>query len=668
MSLGRLAQQTGSAGEIRRSGFTVDNMSHPADSRDEVEQNFADSVLKLRVASTPDSPGGQDLAGADPGRLGADRAALPGAVRRPAGQPPPGPGRALAACAQARFLHDRLLRPRGQRGGRRGAAGGPTRRCCTTGPARSTWPAPPAPARPGTACATCCSGWSRRRPSRSPAAGTRCSATPTLHIIPQTSTIASHLPRAVGLAFALGRAARLGAARRWPADAIVVCQPRRRLGQPLHRGRARSTPPATAPTSACRCRCCSCARTTASASACAPRRAGSRRPPPAGRASPTSTPTAPTWPASTTPRSAAAALGPGPPLPRVPAPVDGAVSAGTPARTWRPATASPRRCRGRPGRRPADRHRPAAGRGGPARPRPRCWPATSAAAARVLDARRRGGRRAAAGHGRAGDGAAGAAQPEAGPRPTRPGRRRPRTAATPRSAAGCPRTAGAAHPGPDHQRDARPTRWPRGPEMLVFGEDVARKGGVYGVTRGLPARFGAGRVFDTLLDEQSILGLALGAGLAGLLPVPEIQYLAYLHNAADQIRGEAATLPFFSQGQYRNPMVVRIAGLRLPGGLRRPLPQRQRGGRAARHPRAWSSPARPGPTTPPPMLRTCLRGGRGGRQRLRVPRADRAVPHAGPARARATAAGWPRTSRRGAGRRGHVPVGRARVHGDGRAT
>ena len=66
-------------------------------------------------------------------------------------------------------------------------------------------------------------------------------------------------------------------------------------------------------------------------------------------------------------------------------------------------------------------------------------------------------------------------------------------------------------------------------------------------------------MFDTLLDEQSILGLALGAGLAGLLPVPEIQYLAYLHNAADQIRGEAATLSFFSQGQYRNPLVLRLA-------------------------------------------------------------------------------------------------------------
>ena len=105
------------------------------------------------------------------------------------------------------------------------------------------------------------------------------------------------------------------------------------------------------------------------------------------------------------------------------------------------------------------------------------------------------------------------------------------------------------------------------PEMLVFGQDVARKGGVYGVTRGLLSRFGAGRVFDTLLDEQAILGLALGAGLAGLLPVPEIQYLAYLHNAADQIRGEAATLPFFSQGQYRNPMVVRIAGYAYQEGF-----------------------------------------------------------------------------------------------------
>jgi 2-oxoisovalerate dehydrogenase E1 component len=104
-------------------------------------------------------------------------------------------------------------------------------------------------------------------------------------------------------------------------------------------------------------------------------------------------------------------------------------------------------------------------------------------------------------------------------------------------------------------------------DMIVFGEDVGRKGGVYGVTRGLQRAFGASRVFDSPLDEQSILGVALGAGLAGLLPVPEIQYLAYLHNAADQIRGEAATLSFFSRAQYRNPMVVRVAGLSYQEGF-----------------------------------------------------------------------------------------------------
>jgi 2-oxoisovalerate dehydrogenase E1 component len=100
----------------------------------------------------------------------------------------------------------------------------------------------------------------------------------------------------------------------------------------------------------------------------------------------------------------------------------------------------------------------------------------------------------------------------------------------------------------------------RHPNALLFGEDVAVKGGVYGVTRGLHGRFGAGRVFDTLLDETSILGLALGAAVSGFLPIPEIQYLAYLHNAEDQLRGEASTLQFFSQRAYRNGMVIRIAG------------------------------------------------------------------------------------------------------------
>ncbi|MFD7846902.1 thiamine pyrophosphate-dependent enzyme [Nocardia sp. NPDC059764] len=107
----------------------------------------------------------------------------------------------------------------------------------------------------------------------------------------------------------------------------------------------------------------------------------------------------------------------------------------------------------------------------------------------------------------------------------------------------------------------------RDPDVLVFGEDVGRKGGVYGVTKGLQQRFGVRRVFDTLLDEQSVLGTALGAGLAGFVPIPEIQYLAYVHNAEDQLRGEAATLSFFSGGRYRNPVVVRIAGLAYQKGF-----------------------------------------------------------------------------------------------------
>ncbi len=104
-------------------------------------------------------------------------------------------------------------------------------------------------------------------------------------------------------------------------------------------------------------------------------------------------------------------------------------------------------------------------------------------------------------------------------------------------------------------------------EILLVGEDVGRKGGVYGVTQKLHGRFGAHRVVDTLLDEQTILGLAIGLGQNGFLPMPEIQFLAYLHNAEDQLRGEAATLPFFSNGQYANPMVVRIAGLGYQRGF-----------------------------------------------------------------------------------------------------
>ena len=104
-------------------------------------------------------------------------------------------------------------------------------------------------------------------------------------------------------------------------------------------------------------------------------------------------------------------------------------------------------------------------------------------------------------------------------------------------------------------------------EVVMMGEDVGHKGGVYGVTQKLSDRFGPDRVIDTLLDEQSVLGLAIGLAHNGFIPMPEIQFLAYLHNAEDQLRGEAATLSFFSNGQFTNPMVLRIAGLGYQKGF-----------------------------------------------------------------------------------------------------
>ncbi|HET6553388.1 MAG TPA: thiamine pyrophosphate-dependent enzyme [Dyella sp.] len=105
------------------------------------------------------------------------------------------------------------------------------------------------------------------------------------------------------------------------------------------------------------------------------------------------------------------------------------------------------------------------------------------------------------------------------------------------------------------------------PESLLFGEDVAQKGGVYTVTKGLQKAFKGSRVFNTLLDETIILGLAQGYANMGMLPIPEIQYLAYFHNACDQIRGEAASLQFFSNDQYRNPIVMRVASLGYQKGF-----------------------------------------------------------------------------------------------------
>jgi 2-oxoisovalerate dehydrogenase E1 component len=103
--------------------------------------------------------------------------------------------------------------------------------------------------------------------------------------------------------------------------------------------------------------------------------------------------------------------------------------------------------------------------------------------------------------------------------------------------------------------------------IVMCGVDIGKKGGVYGVTSRLSDKFTTSRVINTLLDEQSILGLAIGMAHNGFMPIPEIQFLAYVHNAEDQFRGEAATLPFFSKGQFTNPMVIRIAGLAYQKGF-----------------------------------------------------------------------------------------------------
>ncbi|MEO3791440.1 thiamine pyrophosphate-dependent enzyme [Nonomuraea sp. B10E15] len=202
------------------------------------------------------------------------------------------------------------------------------------------------------------------------------------------------------------------------------------------------------------------------------------------------------------------------------------------------------------------------------------------------------------------------------------------------------------------------------PEMTVLGEDVAKKGGVYGVTRGLQKRFGAGRVFDTLLDEQAILGLALGSGVSGLLPVPEIQYLAYLHNALDQIRGEAATLSFFSRGNYTNPMVVRVAGYAYQKGFGGHFHNDNAVAALRDIPGlVIASPSRPDDASA--MLRTCLAAARTSgsvcvylepialyhtRDLFEAGDGGWLAPYAPPGR-------WAET---------HVPVGSARSYGDGR--
>jgi pyruvate dehydrogenase E1 component beta subunit len=104
--------------------------------------------------------------------------------------------------------------------------------------------------------------------------------------------------------------------------------------------------------------------------------------------------------------------------------------------------------------------------------------------------------------------------------------------------------------------------------VVVFGEDVGPKGGVFLATEGLSKEFGETRCFDTPLSEDGIIGTAIGMALNGLRPVPEIQFQDFIFPAFDQIVSEAAKFRYRSGGQYTVPMVIRTPyGGGIRGGL-----------------------------------------------------------------------------------------------------
>ncbi len=101
------------------------------------------------------------------------------------------------------------------------------------------------------------------------------------------------------------------------------------------------------------------------------------------------------------------------------------------------------------------------------------------------------------------------------------------------------------------------------PRLLVFGEDVGVKGGVHAATLGLQTQYGDGRVFDTSLNEEGIIGRAVGMAYAGLMPVPEIQFRKYADPATEQINN-LGTIRWRTNGRFAAPVVIRI-----PGGYRK---------------------------------------------------------------------------------------------------
>ena len=97
------------------------------------------------------------------------------------------------------------------------------------------------------------------------------------------------------------------------------------------------------------------------------------------------------------------------------------------------------------------------------------------------------------------------------------------------------------------------------PRLLLFGEDIGPKGGVHAVTLGLQDKYGVSRVFDTSLNEEGIVGRAVGMALAGLMPVPEIQFRKYSEPATEQIH-DCGTMRWRTNNRFAAPMVLRIPG------------------------------------------------------------------------------------------------------------
>ncbi|MDP2726937.1 MAG: alpha-ketoacid dehydrogenase subunit beta [Dehalococcoidia bacterium] len=120
----------------------------------------------------------------------------------------------------------------------------------------------------------------------------------------------------------------------------------------------------------------------------------------------------------------------------------------------------------------------------------------------------------------------------------------------------------------DAVHDALYEEMKRDNNVIVMGEDVGHDGGVFRATEGLWKEFGEERVIDTPLAESSIVGIAIGMSVNGLVPVAEIQFADFIYSAVDQIISEAAKLRYRSGGTYSCPIVIRTPyGGGVRGGL-----------------------------------------------------------------------------------------------------